>query len=130
MNEVGHTRSTQPSIDVTNRGATATQQPVELIRDGTTIESVTVDLNVDETTSITLSDGTFGESEINTTLNYDVGVGGTVGVEPSFTAKIVGLLDINGTDVLTAPTFDVGRIEWNSGGKLELNQGDTINLHQ
>lgn len=129
MNEIAHTRSTQPSIDVTNRGATSTQQPVELIRDATSKDSVDVDLAVGETTSISLQDGTFGEAEIDSILSYDIVVGGTGGVEPSFEAKIIGLLDINPTDSLTVPSYDVGRIEWEQGGKLELTQGDTINLH-
>jgi hypothetical protein len=129
MNEIAHTRSTQPSIDVTNRGATPTQQAVELIRSNTTKDSVSVDLAIGETTSISLQDGTFGEADINSILSYDVAVGGTGGVEPSFQAKIIGLLDINATDSLTAPSYDVGRIEWDQGGKLELTQGDTIGLH-
>jgi len=62
-------------------------------------------------------------------LSYYIAVGGTGGVEPSFEAKIIGLLDIGATDLLTTPTYDVGRIEWDKGGKLELTQGDTINLH-
>ena len=129
MNRIAHTRSTQPSIDVTNRGADRTQQPVELVRGGTVKDTIDVDLAVGETTSITLQDGTFGEAEINTILNYDIDVGGTGGVKPSFDAKIVGLLDINASDSLTAPTYDVGRIEWEQGGQLELTQGDTIKLH-
>lgn len=129
MNRIAHTRSTQPSIDVTNRGATSTQQAVELIRDATSKDSVSVDLAVGETTSVTLQDGTFDEADIDTILSYDIAVGGTGGVEPSFEAKIIGLLDINSTDSLTVPSYDVGRIEWDQGGKLELTQGDTINLH-
>jgi len=129
MNRIAHTRSTQPSIDVTNRGATSTQQPVELIRDATTKDTVDVDLAVGETTSISLQDGTFGEAEIDSILSYDISVGGTGGVEPSFETKIIGLLDINATDSLTVPTHDVGRVEWDQGGKLELTQGDTIGLH-
>jgi len=129
MNRIAHTRSTQPSIDVTNRGATSTQQPVELIRDATTKDTVDVDLAVGETTSISLQDGTFGEAEIDSILSYDISVGGTGGVEPSFEAKIIGLLEINATDSLIVPSYDVGRIEWEQGGKLELTQGDTLNLH-
>lgn len=129
MNEIAHTRSTKPSIDVKNRGATSTQQPVELVRGGTSKDSVNIDLTVGETTSISLQDDTFGEPEIDSILSYKIAVGGTGGVEPSFEAKIIGLLDISATDSLTVPTYDVGRIEWEQGGKLELTQGDTINLH-
>jgi len=129
MNRIAHTRSTQPSIDVTNRGADRTQQPVELVRDGTVKDTINVDLAVGETTAVTLEDGTFGEAKIDSILNYDIEVGGTGGVKPSFDAKIIGLLDIDATDSLTAPSYDVGRIEWDQGGKLELTQGDTIGLH-
>lgn len=129
MNRIAHTRSTQPSIDVTNRGADRTQQPVELVRDGTVKDTIDVDLAVGETTAVTLQDGTFGEAEIDSILNYDIDVGGTGGVKPSFTATIIGLLDINATDSVTAPSYDVGRIEWSQGGQLELTQSDTIGLH-
>jgi len=129
MNEIAHSRSVQSSVDVTNRGATSTQQPVELVRDGDSKDSVNVDLAVGETTSVTLQDGTFGESDIDSILSYDIAVGGTGGVEPSFEAKVIGLLDINSTDSLTVPTYDVGRIEWEQGGQLELTQGDELTLH-
>ena len=129
MNRIAHTRSAQPSVDVTNRGTDRTQQTVELVRDGTTKDSVSVDLGVGETTSVTLQDGSFGEAEIATSLTFDVAVGGTGGVQPSFDATVVGLLDINETDSVTPPTHDVGRVEWSQGGQLELTQGDTINFH-
>ena len=125
MTRVGHTKTATATVRVENRGAEPASRSVALVRGNTEVDSVSVSLDVGEETVITLNDDSFGESDIGSTFGYTADTGHRT---PTFDAEIIGLLVVDGQTQV--PTFDVGRIDWNQNGALEIEQTDELRLTQ
>ena len=125
MIRVGHTKTATVTIRVENRGAEPASGSVALVRSGTEVDSVSVSLDVGEETVITLNDDSFGESDIGSMFGYTVDTGNR---KPTFDAEIIGLLVVDGQTQV--PGFDVGRIDWNQNGELEIEQTGELRLTQ
>jgi hypothetical protein len=123
--DIGHVNSIQISAEVTNRGATQTTKTVELVTGSTTVDSQSVSLNVGETTTLTLSDGTFGEPDIGSTRQYTVTTGGR---EPAVAANIIGVIVVTAGEQQEIPTFDASEIRIEQTGELHFDQTDELKL--
>jgi hypothetical protein len=124
---IGHVGTIQIPATVENRGTESLTRDVELRINGSVVDSQSVALAVNESTTVTLSDSSFGQPNIGTVRAYDVITGG---VEPNIEAEIIGVLEIPAAAVIETPTFEVTEIRFEQTGELHLDQGDTINLTQ
>ena len=125
MIRVGHTKTATATVRVENRGAESVSRSVALVRGDTEVDSESVSLDVGEETVITLNDDSFGEDDIGTLFGYTADTGHR---NPTFDAEIIGLLVVDGETQI--PAFDVGRIDWNENGALEIEQTDELRLTQ
>lgn len=127
--DIGHINTIETTVEVENRGATETTKTVELqlINGTTTVDSQSVTLNVGDTTTITLLDNSFGQTEIGSTRRYEVVTGGR---EPLIDANIIGVLKVPAGTVNEIPSFDVSKIRIEQTGEIHFDQTDELNLSQ
>jgi predicted P-loop ATPase/GTPase len=125
--DVGHINTIETTVELENRGATQTTNTVELVTGTTTVDSQSVTLAVGDTTTVTLSDSTFGQTEIGSTRRYEVVTGGR---EPLIDANIIGVLKIAAGTQEEVPSFDVSEVRIEQTGELHFDQTDTLNLSQ
>jgi hypothetical protein len=125
--EIGHINTIETTVELENRGATQTTKTVELVTGMTTVDSQSVTLAVGDTTTITFSDNTFGETEIGSTRRYEVVTGGR---EPLIDANIIGVLKVPAGTQTEIPSFEVSEIRIEQTGELHFDQTDTLNLSQ
>lgn len=125
--EIGHINTIETTVELENRGTTQTTKTVELITGTTTIDSQSVTLAVGGTTTITLSDSTFGQAEIGSTRRYEVVTGGR---EPLIDANIIGVFKVPAGTVNEIPSFDVSEVRIEQTGEIHFDQTDELNLSQ
>lgn len=124
-NRVAHTRKPTVGLDILNSGFDIGTRVVEMLNNGQVVDTVETDIPAGEVGSVSLSEPARGESEIDTVREYTLDAGNRL---VSTDIQVVGLWEVD-TAAETIPTHDIGRIEWSQTGTLELNQGDTVNLH-
>jgi hypothetical protein len=127
INDVGHINSVETTVELENRGATQTTKTVELVTGTTTVDSQSITLAVGDTTTITLSDNTFGQTEIGSTRRYEVVTGGR---EPLIDANIIGVFKVPAGTVNEIPSFDVSEIRIEQTGEIHFDQTDELTLSQ
>jgi len=98
-----------------------------LVTGTTTVDSQSVSLAVGGTATITLSDSTFGQTEIGSTRRYEVVTGGR---EPLIDAIIIGVFKVPAGTVNEIPSFDVSEIRIGQTGEIHFDQTDELNLSQ
>jgi len=125
--DIGHINAVETAVELENRGATETTKTVELVTGTTAVDSQSVTLNVGDTTTITLSDSSFGEAEIGSTRRYEVVTGGR---EPLIDANIIGVLKVPADTQTEIPSFEVSEIRIEQTGELHFDQTDTLNLSE
>jgi len=125
--DIGHINTIETTVELENRGTTQTTKTVELVTGTTTVDSQSVTLNVGETTTITLTDSSLGQTEIGSTRRYEVVTGGR---EPVIDANIIGVLKVPAGTQKEIPSFDVSEVRIEQTGEIHFDQTDELNLSQ
>jgi hypothetical protein len=125
--EIGHVGAIQVPVTVENRGTASLSRDVRLEVNGSVVDSQSVSLGVGASTTVTLSDSSFGQADIGTVRQYEVVTGG---VEPDIDAQIFGVLAVPAGTVVEVPSFEPTEIRFEQTGELHFDQTDAIELTQ
>lgn len=116
------------TVEIVNSGETSGDRSIELKRNSTVVDSASISLGVNQTTTTTLIDSDVPTAEAGNVVRYSVDTGNRV---PEIDTKLLRRFLVDGTlsEPTVIPDNEVGRIELFIDGVLRIDDTDQLELH-